>query len=214
MHNPDDVGLVLGPQKCRGQFLSPGRRQNSFPSLTLKLRRKPALLLTSTTNPRCRITITGTACSAQILTNIRTLYKTQFQIHLLYPLLVFMIIRHCHQCTLSRLPYCLHRVKALTAVSILSLTIYTTVSRHNSHPSMVARTTSHPRPQYFNPNGYHSPSPNPPPYTEYATELNCPQSLRHQGSGSSYWTAIGGDSSRYLEGQSNRWVNTSYVFDR
>ena len=145
---------------------------------------------------------------------MRTLYRIQFQIHLLYPLLVFMIISRCHQCTLSRLPYGLHRVKELAPVSIQSLTICTTASRHHSHPSMVARTPSHPRPQYFNTNGYHSPSPNPPPYTEYATELNCPQSLRHQGSGSSYWTGIGGDSSRYLEGPSNRWVVTSYVFDR
>ena len=164
-------------------------------------RREPALPSTLTTNTRCRIPITGTACGAQIPTRMRTLYKIQLQIHLLYPLLVFVIISRCH---LLRLPYGLHRVKDLAPVSIQLLTMYTTVSRHVSHLSMVAQhTSSHAQPQYFNSNGFHSPSPNPPPYTEYA-ELNCPQSLRHREGESSYWTAIAGDSSRHLEGQSNR----------
>ncbi len=81
--------------------------------------------------------------------------------------------------------------------------LYMPVSRHLSHLSMVAHSPSHAQPQYFNTNGTHSPSPNPPPYTEYATELNRPQFLRHQERESSYWP-VGGDSSRYTEGQSNR----------
>jgi hypothetical protein len=81
---------------------------------------------------------------------------------------------------------------------------YTAVSRHLSHLSMAAHSPSHAQPQYFNTNGCHSPSPNPPPYTEYATELNCPQSLRNQEVGSSYWTTIGGNTSRYTEEQPNR----------
>jgi len=93
---------------------------------------------------------------------------------------------------------------------------YIPVSRHLSHLSMVAHSPSppHAQSQYFNTNGCHSPSPNPPPYTEYATDLNSPQSLRHQEGESSYWTTIGGNTSRYTEEPSNRWALTSYVFGR
>jgi hypothetical protein len=92
--------------------LSPGRRQTQSakpPHSLSSPRREPALPSTSTANTRCRIPITGTAYSAQILTRMRILYRIQLQIHLLYPRLVFMIIRCCHQCTLSRLPYGLHK---------------------------------------------------------------------------------------------------------
>lgn len=89
--------------------------------------------------------------------------------------------------------------------SIQSLIVYTTVARHYSHPS-VGGHTPYAQPQYYSANGYHCPSPNPPPYTEYATELNRPQSLRRSESESSYWTTVGGDTSRYHVGQSNRYV--------
>jgi hypothetical protein len=172
-------------------------------SLGSRSRWEPALPSTSTANTICRIPITGTACSAQIPASMRTPYRIQLPIHLLYLLLVFMIIRPCHQCTHSGLQCGLHRVKALVSVSIQFTYYIMPVSRHLSHLSMVAHSPSHAQPQYFNTNGIHSPSPNPPPYTEYATELNCPQFLRHQERESSYWP-IGGDSSRYTEGQSNR----------
>jgi hypothetical protein len=97
--------------------LSPGRRQTQSakpPHSLSSPRREPALPSTSTANTRCRIPITGTAYSAQILTRMRILYRIQLQIHLLYPRLVFMIIRCCHQCTLSRLPYGLHKVKSFS----------------------------------------------------------------------------------------------------
>lgn len=87
--------------------------------------------------------------------------------------------------------------------SIQSLIVYTTVARHHSHPS-VGGHTPYAQPQYYSANGYHCPSPNPPPYTEYATELNRPQSLRRSEGESSYWTTVGGDTSRYHVGQSNR----------
>lgn len=105
-------------------------------------------------------------------------------------------------------------MKVLAPVAIQSLTPCTAVTRHISHSSMGAHTP-YAQPQYYNTNGYHCPSPNPPPYTEYATELNRPQSLRHPEGESSYWTAIGGDTSRYLGGQSNRQVlpPTSSIID-
>jgi len=97
----------------RTPFVLPG------PGLTLSRSRcEPAPPSTSTGITRCRIPTTGIACSAQIPASIRTLYRIQLRIHLLYPLLVFMIIRRCHQYTHSRLQFGLHRVKALVPVSI------------------------------------------------------------------------------------------------
>lgn len=98
-------------------------------------------------------------------------------------------------------------VKIFAITSIQSLIICTTVARHYSHPSVGGHTLSYAQPQYYNANGYHCPSPNPPPYTEYATELNRPQSLRHSEGESSYWTTVGGDTSRYHVGQSDRHVH-------
>jgi len=199
------------PAEISGSPFSPARRSNST-----RARSHPLQGVRCHPRTRCRTPITGTAYSAQIPASMRTLYRIQLPIHLLYPLLVFMIIRRCHRCTHSRLQFGLHRVKASLQFQsgYKSLTIYTSVSRHRSNLSVVAHSHSHAQPQYFNTNGFHSPSPNPPPYTEYATELNCPQPLQHQEGESSYWTTIGGDSSRYTEGQSNRWVFTSYVFCR
>jgi hypothetical protein len=86
------------------------------------------------------------------------------------------------------------------------LTISSPVSRHLSHLSMGTHTASYAQPHYYTTNGYHHPSPNPPPYTEYATESNRLQSFRHPESHSSYWTTAASDTSRYLGGQSNRHV--------
>lgn len=77
------------------------------------------------------------------------------------------------------------------------------VSRHQSHLSMDAHYV---QPHYYTTNGYHYPSPNPPPYTEYAAQSNRLQSFPHSESHSSYWTGITSDTSRYLEGQSSRHV--------
>jgi hypothetical protein len=96
-------------------------------------------------------------------------------------------------------------VKFLATAPIQSLTIGTAVARHFSHPSLGAHTP-YAQPQYYNPNAYQHPSPNPPPYTEYATELNRPQSLRHLGSETSNWATTGADTSRYHGGHSNRQV--------
>jgi hypothetical protein len=105
-------------------------------------------------------------------------------------------------------------VKVLATVPIQSLIIYIAVARHISHPSLGAHTP-YAQPQYYSQNAYPYPSPNPPPYTEYATELNRPQSLRHPESNLSYWATIGSDTSRYHGGQSNRQVlpPTSLVDD-
>lgn len=99
-------------------------------------------------------------------------------------------------------------MKVLAPVPIQSLTIFAAVARHISHPSLGPHTSSYAQPQYYNPNAYQHPSPNPPPYTEYATELNRPQSLRHPESESSYWATTGGDTSRYHGGHSNRQVHS------
>ncbi|KAH9961425.1 hypothetical protein BGW80DRAFT_1438760 [Lactifluus volemus] len=67
------------------------------------------------------------------------------------------------------------------------------VSRHQSHLSMDGHYV---QPHYYTTNGYHYPSPNPPPYTEYAAESNRLQSFPHSESHSSYWTGITSDTSR------------------
>jgi hypothetical protein len=76
------------------------------------------------------------------------------------------------------------------------------VSRQ-SHLSMDAHYV---QPHYYTTNGYHYPSPNPPPYTEYAADSNRLQSFSHSESRSSYWTSTTSDSSRYVDGQSSRHV--------
>ena len=109
------------------------------PGLTLSRSRcEPAPPSTSTANTRCRIPITGIACSVQIPTSIRTLYKIQLRIHLLYPR-VFMIIRRCHQYTHSRLQFGLHRVKAYIPVSI-QITHHINYSVPSPFPSIHGRT--------------------------------------------------------------------------
>ena len=119
---------------------------------------------------------------------------------------MFTTLRLSQQSTLSGLPPGLHTVKFLATVPIQSLTICNAVARHFSHPSLGAHTPSYAQPQYYNPNAYQHPSPNPPPYTEYATELSRPQSLRHPENESSYWSTTGADTSRYRGGHSNRQV--------
>ena len=141
-----------------------------------------------------------------MLTRMRTPYKIQLRIPLRLPLPVFMMLRRCHHCTLSRRPPGLHTVKGLAPVFMRSLTIYTAVARHPSQLSMGAHSSSYAQPQYYNANGYHCPSPNPPPYTEYATELNRAPPLRHTEAESNYWTTVGGDTSRYHGGHVNRHV--------
>jgi hypothetical protein len=120
-----------GPRKSAGRCCRRAGGRTPFVLLTLSRSRcEPAPPSTSTTNTRCRIPITGIACSAQIPASMRTLYRIQLRIHLLYPLLVFMIIRRCHQYTHSRLQFGLHRVKALVPVSI-----QTTHHMYHSVPS-------------------------------------------------------------------------------
>lgn len=84
------------------------------PSTHSRSRCEPARPPTSAVNTKCRIPITGIPCSAQIPVSMRTLYRIRLRIHLLYPLLVFMIVRQCHQYTHSRLQFGLHRVKAFS----------------------------------------------------------------------------------------------------
>ena len=108
--------------------------------LTLSRSRcEPAPLSTSTTSTRCRIPITGIACSAQIPASIRTLYRIQLRIHLVYPLLVLMIIRRCHQYTHSHLQFGLPRVKALVPVAI-QITHHICHSVPSPFPSIHGRT--------------------------------------------------------------------------
>jgi hypothetical protein len=85
---------------------------------TLEIKVRGCAASTSTANTRCKIPITGIACSAQILASMRTLCRIHPRIHLLYPLLVFMIIRRRHRYTHSHLQFGLHRVKGLVPVSI------------------------------------------------------------------------------------------------
>lgn len=139
---------------------------------------------------------------------MRTLYRIQLQFHLLEPRLAFTMLRHCRECTLSRLPPQLHTVRIPAPVSAQQLTISSLVTRHLSHLSVGAHTASYTQPHYYT-NGYHYPSPNPPPYTEYATQSNRLQSFRHPEGHSSYWTGVTNDTSRYLGGQSNRHVTSS-----
>ncbi len=62
------------------------------------------------------------------------------------------------------------------------------------------------QPHYYSANSYQYPSQNPPPYTEYATELNRPQSSQHVEGNSGYWPGARDDTLRYLGAQSNRHV--------
>lgn len=98
---------------------------------------------TPTANTRCKTPITGIACSVQMPANIRTLFKIQLRIHLLYPRLAFMIIRRCHQFTNSRLQFGLHRVKALAPVS-MQITHYIYHSVPSPFPSINGHTFAFP----------------------------------------------------------------------
>jgi hypothetical protein len=133
-HGNPRVVVVAGPA------VKPHSCSQSGPGLTLSRSRcEPAPPSTSTVNTRCRIPITGIACSAQILASMRTLYRIQLQIHPLYPLLVFMIIRRCHQYTHSRLQFGPHRVKALVPV-LIQITHHICHSVGSPFPSIHGRT--------------------------------------------------------------------------
>jgi hypothetical protein len=60
------------------------------------------------------------------------------------------------------------------------------------------------QPHYYSDNSYQYPSQNPPPYTEYATELNRPQSSQHIGGNSDPWPGARDDTLRYIGARSNR----------
>jgi hypothetical protein len=128
------------PTEIRGSSFVAGPAVDSCsqsgPGLTLSRSRcEPAPSKAST---RCRIQITGIACSAQIPASVRTLYRTQLRILLVYPL-VFMIIRRCRQYTHSRLQFGLHRVKTLVPdLMQISHRIYHSVP--SPFPSIHGRT--------------------------------------------------------------------------
>lgn len=62
------------------------------------------------------------------------------------------------------------------------------------------------QPHYYSANSYQYPSQNPPPYTEYATQLNRPQSSQHIGGNSPHWPGTRDDTLRYNGTRSNRQV--------
>lgn len=62
------------------------------------------------------------------------------------------------------------------------------------------------QPHYYSANSYQYPSQNPPPYTEYATELNRPQSSQHIEGNSGRWPGARDDTLRYIGAQSSRQV--------
>ncbi|KAI0290109.1 hypothetical protein B0F90DRAFT_1654815 [Multifurca ochricompacta] len=95
-------------------------------------------------------------------------------------------------------PEAVHDPQSLPAVyPFASATPTTHVTRHLSHLS-VGASAPYEHPHYYNANGYHYPSSNPPPYTEYATEPSRLQAVRYPGGGSDYWAGVADDTSRYL----------------
>jgi hypothetical protein len=62
------------------------------------------------------------------------------------------------------------------------------------------------QPHYYSANSYQYPSQNPPPYTEYATGSNRPQSAQHIGGNSAHWPGTRDDALRYSGARSNRQV--------
>ena len=75
-------------------------------------------------------------------------------------------------------------------------------------PALPPAGTSMPclQPHYYSDNSYRYPSQNPPPYTEYATELNRPQSSQHIEGNSGHWPGARDDTLRYIGARSNRQV--------
>lgn len=59
------------------------------------------------------------------------------------------------------------------------------------------------QPHYYSANSYQYPSQNPPPYTEYATESNRPQSSQHIEGNSAHWPGTRNDTLRYNGARSN-----------
>ena len=62
------------------------------------------------------------------------------------------------------------------------------------------------QPHYYSANSYQYPSQNPPPYTEYATQSNRPQSSQHIEGNSPHWPGTRDDTLRYNGARSNRQV--------
>ena len=79
------------------------------------------------------------------------------------------------------------------------------VTHHSAHPPASASMPCL-QPHYYNANSFQYPSQNPPPYTEYATELNRPQSSQHMEGNSGHWPGARDDTLRYIGAQSNRQV--------
>jgi cohesin loading factor subunit SCC2 len=83
--------------------------------------------------------------------------------------------------------------------------ICVSVTHHSAHPPASASMPCL-QPHYYSANSYQYPSQNPPPYTEYATELNRPQSSQHIEGNSGHWPSARDDTLRYIGAQSNRQV--------
>jgi hypothetical protein len=93
----------------------------------------------------------------------------------------------------------------VSSLSQSNFLICVSVTHRPAHPPASASMPCL-QPHYYSANSYQYPSQNPPPYTEYATELNRPQSSQHIGGNSGHWPGARDDTLRYIGARSNRQV--------
>ena len=133
--------------------------------------------------------------------------------------------------TSTRAPDSVHGAQALPAVYRDPFTSATSTSHGEvsswSQPNFLicVSVTHHPprppaspsmpclQPHYYSANSYQYPSQNPPPYTEYATELNRPQSSQHIDGNSGHWAGARDDTLRYIGAQSRQVVSSMAQID-
>ncbi|KAI0064180.1 hypothetical protein BV25DRAFT_1934347 [Artomyces pyxidatus] len=94
-----------------------------------------------------------------------------------------------------------HRL--LAVYPFASATPTSNVTRHLSNLTVSTTTPSYVQPHYYSVHGFNYPTGNPPPYTEYATELNHLQSHQQPTNDSGYWANTRNDAVRYLGDQGN-----------
>ncbi|KAI0051083.1 hypothetical protein FA95DRAFT_1554896 [Auriscalpium vulgare] len=75
------------------------------------------------------------------------------------------------------------------------------VTRHMSTLTVGGTAPSYVQPHYYSVGGFNYPAGNPPPYTEYATEVNHIQSQQPPAINSGYWETTRNDAVRYLGDQ-------------
>jgi hypothetical protein len=89
-------------------------------------------------------------------------------------------------------------------VSVIFINVHSVTHRPTLPP--VGASIPCLQPHYYSANSYQYPSQNPPPYTEYATESNRPQSSQHIEGNSAHWPGTRNDTLRYNGARSNRQV--------